>query len=611
MKRIILSAFLALACLCVACTPPSSSDEPYDDNKVVGSITFPGDVVPKPVLGSGSSSCTITFTATAVWNAEIASARSDGWCSVSPARGEAGDVSVTISAKENITPEDRSAVVRITCGEAQEKFTVTQKQKNALTVTESRFEIGPEGGDFTIEVKANVDYEYRIDESASSWITSNSTKVMESSELTFHVAGNDGTDTREGIITIFSGDLTETITVFQQGTKPSIVLGRKEYSVGSSESVLKIELSSNVDVYATLPDTDWIRENSTKSISAHTFVFDISENHEYDSRKAEIIFSDKDKSVSESVIITQMQKDAIILTENEYIIEGEGGTFELGLNTNVEFEVRVSEPWIKYIKTKGLHSEVLTFNIAANDAENAVERECNITFSSANVSQTITVRQKVKEPPVPTDAIVADVLAGNEGSLFRVSGYINNITNNTYGNYYLKDYSGELYIYGTLDSNGQSKKFAEMGIENGDIITVSGPKKIYNATHELVDVTVENHIPVSDLTVSEFLSMEISDAKYYRLTGTVTNLTNTDYGNFDLVDETGSVYVYGVLSGWGGPKEQFRELGIIEGDLITIVGVRGEYKGKDEVLSAFYVSHELGGTDDGGNSPSIDPGEDF
>ena len=73
------------------------------------------------------------------------------------------------------------------------------------------------------------------------------------------------------------------------------------------------------------------------------------------------------------------------------------------------------------------------------------------------------------------------------------------------------------------------------------------------------------------------------------------NLKEGDqYGNFDLEDSTGSVYVYGVLSEKGGAKKQFQTLatekGIKEGSTLTIVGTRGSYNGKIEVMNAYFIS---------------------
>ena len=100
---------------------------------------------------------------------------------------------------------------------------------------------------------------------------------------------------------------------------------------------------------------------------------------------------------------------------------------------------------------------------------------------------------------------------------------------------------------------------------------------------------------VQAITVAEFNAAAESTDVWYQLTGTISNLRDGDlYGNFDLTDGTGSVYVYGVLSEKGGAKKLFQNLvtqyGIQNGTTITIIGNRGSYNGKIEVLNAYFVS---------------------
>lgn len=115
---------------------------------------------------------------------------------------------------------------------------------------------------------------------------------------------------------------------------------------------------------------------------------------------------------------------------------------------------------------------------------------------------------------------------------------------------------------------------------------------------------------IKSVTVAEFNAAAESTDVWYQLTGTVKNLTDGDiYGNFDLEDETGSVYVYGLLSEKGSEKKKFQELvaakGITNGCKLTIVGNRGSYKDKIEVMNAYFVSIE-GGNTPGGDTPGGD-----
>lgn len=98
---------------------------------------------------------------------------------------------------------------------------------------------------------------------------------------------------------------------------------------------------------------------------------------------------------------------------------------------------------------------------------------------------------------------------------------------------------------------------------------------------------------IEEKTIQEMIDAEVSET-YFTVTGIVRNIADKTYGNFDLVDlndSSISIYVYGLLTGKGGQNKQFSTLGIVEGDTLTLVGKRGVYNGKIEIVDAYYVSH--------------------
>ena len=103
--------------------------------------------------------------------------------------------------------------------------------------------------------------------------------------------------------------------------------------------------------------------------------------------------------------------------------------------------------------------------------------------------QEVNVAQIAKKTAIPLSTC-AEICAGAEGKTYRAKGTVKSIANTTYGNWYLADETGEVYIYGTLDKAGAEKNFISLGIEVGDIVTVEGPMKNYNGTIEMVNVTV-------------------------------------------------------------------------------------------------------------------------
>lgn len=220
---------------------------------------------------------------------------------------------------------------------------------------------------------------------------------------------------------------------------------------------------------------------------------------------------------------------------------------------------------------------------------------------------------------------IAEFNAASESTSvwYKISGTVKNLKDgDLYGNFDLEDNTGSVYVYGLLSEKGGEKKqfqtlASEKGIKNGVKITIIGNRGSYNDKIEVTNayfVSVDGEGggsgesgEIKTVTIVEFNAATESTTDWYKLSGTVKNLKDGDqYGNFDLEDNTGSVYVYGLLSEKGGEKKQFQTLaaakGIKNGVKITIIGNRGSYNGKIEVMNAYFVSvdGEGGG---GGDTP--------
>lgn len=71
-------------------------------------------------------------------------------------------------------------------------------------------------------------------------------------------------------------------------------------------------------------------------------------------------------------------------------------------------------------------------------------------------------------------------------------------------------------------------------------------------------------------TIAEFNAAAVGDFQY-RLTGVISKITDNAKGRLNIKDFSGETYVYGI--------QDFATNGLKEGDIITIVGKRAEYKG--------------------------------
>ena len=178
------------------------------------------------------------------------------------------------------------------------------------------------------------------------------------------------------------------------------------------------------------------------------------------------------------------------LSESYVSIDVAGSTSKINVNATADWSV-VAESvpdWLTVSPMSGAAGQTeLSFTAAATTATRNAEVKllCNAKTQFINVIQ---YAEKV-EPKLST---VAEVLAGADGENYRVKGvcssYNTAVANDVlYGNWYITDDTGTLYIYGTLNKAGQTKgnPLTDWGIEVGDMVTIEGPRSTYGTTIEL------------------------------------------------------------------------------------------------------------------------------
>lgn len=93
-----------------------------------------------------------------------------------------------------------------------------------------------------------------------------------------------------------------------------------------------------------------------------------------------------------------------------------------------------------------------TAEAATSTNEATVNLVCNEKTQQINVIQ----QTEKQELPIST---CDEVNKGEDGVSYRIKGTVTKITSTTYGNMYINDGTGEVYVYGTLDASGAEKNF--------------------------------------------------------------------------------------------------------------------------------------------------------
>ena len=404
-----------LLMLCQGCSEDKEENPPAPESPSI-TVESEEDI---PVFDTAGGTLALTFTTTSDWTASVDGAAS-GWLSVSPASGEAGTHTLSLVTTANDSYDERNASVTITSGSVKKTLTVTQKQKDALILTSNKVELEAEGGDFSIKLQANVEVTYEIESGAQTWLTPVArSRGLTSSVLAFHAEANEEAEARQAVIKLAGGNgLTEEVTVYQMGTGPALVLSQSEYIVSSAGETIQVELRSNTAYEIEMPGVDWLRENSSRSLSTYTHYFIVDPNETYDARSAVIRFIDRENGIEQTVTVTQMQRDAIVVAQSVYQIGVEGGALDFAVQVNVDFTVSTNADWITQVAARGLTERMLCFEVTPNEGKEM--REAVITLESGSVKQTIKVQQfgKMEEPFI--DLSLQEYKVGNAGGTFQI-----------------------------------------------------------------------------------------------------------------------------------------------------------------------------------------------
>ena len=320
MKKLFL--FALFAALCCSCTESGTDDDPdqgqndYSNVEVTGISLNYHDLTFSSAGGEKTVAVSISLVSDSGHYIEPEWKLTGGasWCTPSRTSGVSSNV-VTFTASENNSDQERNATFTFSCGRHSQNLVVTQKSSGSLTVTTSKIEMGAAGGEAVIEVMAEIDYTYEIDSKCKGWITYKGTRAVQTSRLVFDVAANSGKEKREGRITIRGGGRTETVTIYQAGETPTIVLTQNKYEVSAAGETIKVEINSNVDFTVSIPSSaSWIEETGTRAFSTHTKYFTISPNTTTSSRSAEITFKNTTYNLTEKVVVNQAELSISTIT---------------------------------------------------------------------------------------------------------------------------------------------------------------------------------------------------------------------------------------------------------------------------------------------------------
>ena len=477
-------------------------------------------------------------------------------------------------------------------------------QLDEVQVSQSYIALPTEGGSIDVTVTATDSWEIT---DIPEWLTvAPASGVAGKTVVTFYAEATSATN--ESVLKLLCAGKTQLLTVLQMADKVELPITSCA-EVNAAEDGITFKIKGTITAIENTTYGNMYVTDETGSVYIYGTLYE----------GAEKQFSKYGVEVGDIVVVegprgsykgTPQLVNATILAIEKSLIKVEsvdpetaelpieGGILTVTLTAKGDgVEVVIPEENKSWISVSGMNvsgtSAVVSFNIAENAGG---DRSSELSFKTTKSGKEYTAVTSFSQKGAIIEATAAEINAAADGDTqYRITGYVSKVANTQYGNLYIRDHSGEVYVYGTND-------FANTGIEEGDIITVVGPKTSHNGP-QMKNVTLENRIDVKDIDLASFKALADDSETWYRISGTVAQSTEPNtkfdletYGNLALTDGTTEVYVYGVVPGWGGASKLFGTLGVKLGDKLTIVCHKASFT-KDEYTlhqasKAFYVSHE-------------------
>ena len=286
--------------------------------------------------------------------------------------------------------------------------------------------------------------------------------------------------------------------------------------------------------------------------------------------------------------IEVLQEDSaeISVTNGFQVVTSSSTSAAFEVKSNSEWKVVCNADWISDYTKEGSGDGVVTVSFSEN-TDSEKERSATFAIMAGKKSRSVTLVQ-TRHGYDDTDAQLelsteAETIVAEE-----VSYSLNVESNTIWGVYTEADWinsytkmgegDGEIVLGFDSYKNRKEDRYATFYVTARDVT------KVFKLTQTKTD-----QILVEDITVEKFIAKAADPEMFYRLLGTVGQIEGA--GTLTLTDYSGSVRIPGMLAAEGGEIADFQALGITEGDVVSVTGVRADEAGTAILGNSYLEVH--------------------
>lgn len=171
--------------------------------------------------------------------------------------------------------------------------------------------------------------------------------------------------------------------------------------------------------------------------------------------------------------------------------------YTFNVTSNVFWTAKTNDSWIHFSPSSGKSSgepQTVTVVVDRNKGE---ARTGKIAIEASDRTATVTVDQENGKSADGIETVsIAEFRskADDPNVFYRLTAEIISVEDEGYGDIYVMDDTGYLYVYGMAPQKGGNKTdYSKLGLVPGDVVTFVGYKKKYNSIVEADGVYYESH----------------------------------------------------------------------------------------------------------------------
>ena len=296
----------------------------------------------------------------------------------------------------------------------------------------------------------------------------------------------------------------------QQQESASVTVSPSSLSFTNSVGSVDVTVTTNCN-WTAESDADWVSLSITSGgVSKSGAVVKVNvQANKGAARNATVTFTGKGSTTATAKLSISQEAyevpQELKLATTTLSVLSKGETKSVSFKATGDWTATSDVSWITLSPTSGQgsdKSQVISVTVAANPDD---ARTGTVTFSMGNLGANLTVNQQ--GAPKFETLTMAEFIAkpAGTGEWYRLTGIITQICDNTakaYGNFYIKDETGEVFVYGMtkeFSENLNDQSFSQIGLKEGDELTFITQRSEYHGEPQGGGNTqpayYESHVP--------------------------------------------------------------------------------------------------------------------